>query len=159
MAKTDDQAGPRMRTIVQNRKARHLYHIDETWEAGIVLVGTEVKSLRAGRGSLVDSYAEIRDDEVWLNNFHIAPYEKGNRFNVEEKRSRKLLMKRSEIRRLTGKATQPGYTLIPLKVYFKGQRVKVQIALCRGKKDYDKRRDIKDRDMKRDMDRAMSGRY
>jgi len=155
----EQQAEPRIRVIVQNRKARHLYHIEQTWEAGVVLVGTEVKSLRAGQGSLVDSYAEVRGNEVWLNNFHIAPYEKGNRFNVEEKRTRKLLMNRREIRRLAGLASQPGYTLVPLNVYFKGQRVKVELALCRGKKEYDKRSAMKDRDARREMDRAMSKRY
>lgn len=144
-----------IRVVITNRKARHLYHIDDTWEAGIALRGTEVKSLRAGAGSLTDSYAEALEGEMWLLNLHIPPYEQGNRYNVEAKRRRKLLLHKSEIRKLLGAVSQKGYTLVPLKVYFRGQNVKVELGLGRGKKEYDKREDIKERETKRELDRAM----
>ncbi|MBN1867233.1 SsrA-binding protein SmpB [Candidatus Sumerlaeota bacterium] len=151
-AKKDESPGVRM--VAQNRKARHRYHIEQTWEAGIALRGTEVKSLRAGQASLSESYAEIHAGEVYINNFHIPPYEQGNRFNVDATRQRKLLLHKREIKKLVGAVTQKGYTLVPLRVYFRGQRAKVEIALARGKKEYDKRQDIKERESRREMDRA-----
>ncbi|KAF1086150.1 SsrA-binding protein [Sporotomaculum syntrophicum] len=142
-------------TIV-NRKARHEYHIDDTYEAGIALSGTEIKSIRAGKANLQDSYARIENGELVLYNMHISPYEQGNRFNHEPKRPRKLLMHKREIMRLFGQTREKGFSLIPLKVYFKnGKWAKVELALARGKKQYDKREDIAARDAKRDMDRAI----
>lgn len=143
------------RIVATNRKARHEYFIDDTYEAGLVLRGTEVKSLRSGHASLVDSYASVADGEAWLHNCHIAPYEQGNRFNVESKRSRKLLLHSREIAKLAGLSSQKGMTLVPLKIYFSGSYAKVQIGVCRGKKTYDKRQAIKERDIKRQMDREI----
>ncbi|MFP4379983.1 MAG: SsrA-binding protein SmpB [Candidatus Sumerlaeia bacterium] len=143
------------RVVATNRKARHEYHIDDKWEAGIVLRGTEVKSLRQGNASIIDSYAEPDNGEIWLNNLHINPYEQGNRFNVDSKRRRKLLLNKREIKKITGLCSQKGYTLVPLRVYFKGQNAKVEIGLARGKRDYDKRQDIRERDMKRELERSM----
>lgn len=145
------------RTIT-NRKARHEYHIEETYEAGIALSGTEVKSIRAGKANLQDSYARVENGELILYNMHISPYEQGNRFNHEPKRPRKLLMHKREIMRLFGRTREKGLSLIPLKVYFKGSWVKVELALARGKKKYDKREDIAERDARREMDRALKGR-
>ncbi|WP_449240952.1 SsrA-binding protein SmpB [Desulfoscipio gibsoniae] len=146
------------KTIV-NRKARHEYHIDETYEAGIALFGTEIKSIRAGKANLQDSYARIENGELVLYNMHISPYEQGNRFNHEPKRPRKLLMHRREIMRLYGQTREKGLSLIPLKMYFKnGKWAKIELALARGKKKYDKREDIAARDAKREMDRAMKDR-
>jgi len=145
-------------TIV-NRKARHEYHIDETYEAGIALSGTEIKSIRAGKANLQDSFARIENGELVLYNMHISPYEQGNRFNHEPKRPRKLLMHKREIMRLFGQTREKGYSLIPLKVYFKsGKWAKVELALARGKKQYDKREDIAARDAQRDIDRAIRDR-
>lgn len=155
MSAKKDPKDPDVRIVVTNRKARHLYHIEKTWEAGIVLCGTEVKSLRQGGGSAVDSYAEVVDGEIWLTNFHIPPYEQGNRANVESKRRRKLLLTKKEIRKIAGASSEKGHTIVPLRVYFRGQYVKVEIALARGKKDYDKRQDVRDRDQRRDMDREL----
>ncbi|MCL4424637.1 MAG: SsrA-binding protein SmpB [Firmicutes bacterium] len=138
----------------ENRKARHDYHIEETMEAGLVLTGTEVKSLRLGRANLRDSYAEVKKGEVFLLNSHISPYEQGNRFNHDPLRPRKLLLHRSEIRRLIGKVREKGYTLVPLKIYFKKGKAKVELALARGKKLYDKREDMLERDARREMERA-----
>lgn len=146
------------RAVATNRKARHEYHIDEKWEAGIVLKGTEVKSARSGGVSIADSYAVAENGEVWLHNLHIQPYDHGNRFNVESKRSRKLLLTKREIRKIAGASSQSSYTLIPLRVYFKGQFLKVEIGLARGKKDYDKRQDIRERDNRREMERAFKAR-
>jgi len=145
-------------TIV-NRKARHEYHINETYEAGIALSGTEIKSIRAGKANLQDSYARIENGELVLYNMHISPYEQGNRFNHEPKRPRKLLMHKREIMRLFGQTREKGFSLIPLKVYFKnGKWAKVELALARGKKQYDKREDIAARDAQRDMERAIRDR-
>jgi len=141
-----------IKIIVQNRKARYEYEILQTLEAGIVLMGTEVKALRDGRANLGDAYAEIKRGEVWLVKMHIGPYEMGNRANHEAFRRRKLLLNRREIRKLLPKLEEGGRTLIPLKVYFKQGRVKVEIALARGKKLYDKRHDT----AKRDADRQMA---
>jgi len=143
-----------IKIITENRKARHDYHIEETYEAGIELTGTEVKSLRAGRANLRDSYAEVRQGEVYLVNAHISPYEQGNRFNHDPKRPRKLLLHRAEINRLAGRVQQKGLTLVPLRLYFKGSWAKVELALARGKKLYDRREDIAARDAEREMRRA-----
>ncbi len=147
-----------IKVVAENRKARHDYFIEETYEAGIALVGTEVKSLRAGKANLRDSYAEVINGEVFLQNMHISPYEKGNRFNHDPKRPRKLLLHKSEIRRLIGRTMQKGYTLIPLRVYFKRGKAKVELALARGKKLYDKRESIAKRDAEREIAREFRGR-
>lgn len=144
-----------IRIIAQNRKAHRDYAVEETIEAGIVLVGTEVKSIRAGRVNLNDSFALIRDGEVFLHNMHVAPYEHGNRWNHEPTRPRKLLLNRNEIAYLAGKVRQRGYTLVPLKVYLKGDWIKVELALARGKKQYDRRRDIAEREAERRIQQAM----
>lgn len=144
--------------ITVNRKARHDYHIDETYEAGIALRGTEVKSIRARKVSIKEAYAEVRNGEVFIHDMHIAPYEAGNQFNHDPKRTRKLLMHKSEIRRLIGKTKEKGYTLIPLKLYFNERgKAKLEIGLARGKKVYDKRQDIARRDAEREMKRALAG--
>lgn len=144
-----------IKPVVDNRRARHNYHIKETYEAGLVLVGTEVKSLRMGKGNLQDAYAVVKGGEVWVNNFHISPYEKGNQFNHEPLRPKKLLLNRREINRLTGLQQEKGYTLIPLKIFFKNGLAKMDLAVAVGKKLYDKREDIANRDAQRDMQRAM----
>ncbi|MDY6825950.1 MAG: SsrA-binding protein SmpB [Bacillota bacterium] len=140
--------------ISTNRKARHDYHIEETYEAGIVLTGTEVKSVRNSRVNLKDSYARVENGELFLYNMHISPYEPGNRFNHDPLRVRKLLMHRMEINRLAGKIKEKGYALIPLRIYLSGGLIKIELGLARGKKLYDKRRDIAERDSKREMERA-----
>jgi SsrA-binding protein len=142
--------------ISENRRARHEYFIEETFETGIALTGTEVKSLRLGKGNLQDSFAQISNNEVLLQNCHISPYDFGNRFNHEPLRTRKLLMHKAEIRRLFAKVREKGLTLIPLQMYFNEKgRVKVELALAKGKKLFDKREDIAERDAKRDVDRAI----
>jgi SsrA-binding protein len=143
------------RLVAQNKKARHDYHIDATYEAGIVLVGTEVKSLRAGRASLVDAFAQFRDGELYLHGLHIPEYAQGTWTNHAPRRVRKLLMKRAELDKLERKSGESGYALIPLSLYFKDGYAKVEIALARGKKSYDKRATIAERDAKRDIARAM----
>ncbi len=145
-----------IKMIANNRKARHLYHILETVEAGMVLTGTEVKSLRNGRANMGDAYAVVENGEVWLRNLHISPYEQGNQFNHEPLRKRKLLLHRGDIRRLIGKTQEKGLTLIPLRLYFRKGWAKVELALVKGKKTHDKRADIAKRDADRDMARAMS---
>jgi SsrA-binding protein len=142
------------KVISTNRKARHDYHIEESYEAGIVLTGTEVKSVRGARVNLKDSYARVENGEIFLYNMHVSPYEQGNRFNHDPMRIRKLLMHRIEISRLSGKIKEKGYSLIPLKIYLKKGRIKLELGLARGKKLYDKRRDIAERDSKREMERA-----
>lgn len=149
--------GQEVRVIADNRKARHDYHIEDTVEAGIVLTGTEVKSLRLGRVSLREAYAEIRSGEAWLVNAHISPYEQGNRFNHEPRRSRKLLLHKRELRRLAGLVAQRGYTLIGLRMYWVRGRAKVELALARGKREYDRRREIAAREVERAMARAVRG--
>ena len=141
--------------IAQNKKAYHDYFVDETYEAGLSLSGTEVKSIRAGRVNLKDSYVSCKTGEAILIGMHISPYEFGNIFNHEPMRSRRLLLHRREINKLIGLTQQEGYTLIPLKLYFKGSYVKLQLGLCRGKKNYDKRDAMAERDAKRKMDRAI----
>ena len=144
-----------MKTIAQNKKARHDYFVEETYEAGIELCGTEVKSLRAGRVNLKDSWCSIVDGEIFVNGMHISPYEQGNIFNRDPMRVRKLLMHKKEILKLYGTVKQTGYSLIPISLYFKDSKVKLQVGLCKGKKLYDKRADIAERSAKRDMERAV----
>ena len=139
--------------IANNKKAFHDYFIEDTWEAGIALVGTEVKSLRMGKCSLKESFIQIHKGEVFIYNMHISPYEKGNIFNKDPLRERKLLMHRYEINKLKGKIQEKGYTLVPLQVYFKGSLVKVEIGLARGKKLYDKRADIAKKDQRRELEK------
>jgi SsrA-binding protein len=143
------------KTLAENRKARHDYFIEEVMEAGIVLVGTEVKSLRQGKANLRDCYAEVRNGEVYVRNMHISPYEQGNIFNVDPLRERKLLLHKEQIMKLTGFIAQKGYTLVPLSLYLKQGRVKVSLAVARGKKDYDKRDAMLEKAAKRDIDRQM----
>ena len=143
------------RIIAENRKARHDYFVIETYEAGIELFGTEVKSLRAGGCNLKDSYCEIDKGEMFALGVHISPYEQGNIFNREPLRPKKLLLHKAEIMKLTGLVSREGYTLVPLSLYFKGSRVKMALGLCKGKKNYDKREDIARRDADRDIERAM----
>ena len=144
-----------MKTIAQNKKARHDYFVEETYEAGIELCGTEVKSLRAGRVNLKDSWCSIVDGEIFVNGMHISPYEQGNIFNRDPMRVRKLLMHKKEILKLNGTVKQTGYSLIPISLYFKDSKVKLQVGLCKGKKLYDKRADMAERSAKRDMERAI----
>ncbi|MFO7246971.1 MAG: SsrA-binding protein SmpB [Thermaerobacter sp.] len=146
------------RLLASNRKAYHEYHIEETVEAGIALTGTEAKSARAGRINLADAHARVERGEVWLYNMHIAPYEHGNRWNHEPTRRRKLLLHRREIDYLAGRVRQRGYTLIPLRVYLKGPWIKVELGVARGKKQYDKRRDMAEREARRRIQRALRGR-
>ncbi|HHY13792.1 MAG TPA: SsrA-binding protein SmpB [Thermoanaerobacterales bacterium] len=144
-----------IKNLITNRKARHDYHIEETFEAGIVLTGTEVKSLRDGRGNLKDSYAMIRNGELFLHNMHISAYDPGNRFNHDPTRTRKLLMHKREILRLHGFVKTRGYAIVPLRVYVNERGfVKIEIALAKGKKLYDKRHDIAKRDAERELRRA-----
>ncbi|MCJ7811798.1 SsrA-binding protein SmpB [bacterium] len=144
-----------VKIVTQNRRARHEYHILNTWEAGIVLQGTEVKSLRTGKANLKDSYARIQTDEVILYHFHISPYEKGNIYNHDPVRPRKLLLHKREIRKLRGSVEEKGLTLIPLKVYFKAGKAKIELALAKGKKFYDKRAAIAKRDADRETERIL----
>ena len=143
------------RSIAQNRKALHDYFVEESFEAGIELFGTEVKSIRAGGVNLKDSYCEIEKGELFVHAMHISPYEKGNIFNRDPLRVKKLLMHKREINRLLGLIKRDGYTLIPLSLYFKGSRVKMSLGLCKGKKLYDKRSDAAARDAKREIDRNL----
>ena len=143
------------KTIAENRKAFHDYFVEESFEAGIELCGTEVKSLRAGGVNLKDAWCSVVEGELFVNGMHISPYEQGNIFNRDPVRVRKLLMHKREIMRLLGIVKQAGYSLIPLSLYFKGSRVKVQVGLCRGKKLYDKREDAAKRDMKREAQRGI----
>ena len=143
------------KTIAENRKAFHDYFVEESYEAGIELCGTEVKALRAGGVNLKDAWCSVVEGELYVNGMHISPYDKGNIFNRDPLRVRKLLMHKREIMRLLGVTKQAGYSLIPLSLYFKGSRVKVQVGLCRGKKLYDKREDAAKRDMKREAQRGL----
>ncbi|MFL5864397.1 MAG: SsrA-binding protein SmpB [Solirubrobacteraceae bacterium] len=144
--------------IAQNKRARHDYHIEDTYEAGLVLMGTEVKSLRAGRANLTDGYALIRDGEAWLEGVHIPEYTMGTWTNHAARRPRKLLLHRREIGKLIAKTNEPGHTLIPLTLYFQDGKAKVEIAVARGKRSYDKRQDIAKRDALREMERARAAR-
>lgn len=143
------------KVLAQNRKASHNFFIEETYEAGIALKGTEIKSIRAGRINMKDSFARVERGEVFLHNMHISPYEQGNRYNHEPTRTRKLLLHRKEINKLIGETQQAGYSLVPLKVYLKNGVAKVLIGLGKGKKKYDKRDDLKQKQAKRDIDRAI----
>ncbi len=141
--------------VARNRRARHEYHIEDVYEAGLVLTGTEVKSLRAGRASLSDGFAQITDGEAWLHNVHIPEYTQGTWTNHEPRRIRKLLMHRKEIDRLSGETAERGLTLIPLSLYFSDGKAKVELAVARGKRTYDKRHDLAKRDAAREVDRAL----
>ncbi len=144
-----------LKTIAKNKKARHDYFIEESYEAGIELFGTEVKSIRQGRVNLKDSWCSIVEGEIFVNGMHISPYEQGNIFNRDPLRVRRLLMHKKEINRLYGVVKQTGYSLIPISLYFKDSRVKLQVGLCKGKKLYDKREDMAKRTAKRDIERAL----
>ncbi len=148
-------AEPPIESIARNRRAKFDYELLDSWECGIVLAGTEVKSLRAGKANISDAYGIVKDGEVWLLNLHISPYEQGNRFNHEATRTRKLLLHSKEIRRLIGAVERQGLTLVATEIYFKKGRAKVRLALARGKKLHDKRADLREKDDKRDMARAM----
>ena len=143
-----------IKVIAQNKKARHDYFIEETYEAGMALTGTEVKSIRLGKVNLKDSYADVKQGEVYVHHMHISPYEKGNIFNRDPLRDRKLLLNRREINKLIGYVQQKGYSLIPLQIYLSHGLVKMQLAVAKGKKLYDKRDDMARRDAKRDVERA-----
>jgi SsrA-binding protein len=143
-----------IKLVCQNKKARFDYFIDEVLEAGLVLLGPEVKSLREGRASLVDSYARVKKGEVFLYNMHITPYPYAHHVGLDPVRTRKLLLNKREIRRLIGKTVEKGYTLIPTKVYFTKGRAKIEIALAKGKRKYDKRQALKEKELKRDMEEA-----
>lgn len=144
-----------IKVVAQNKKARHDYFIEETYEAGIVLTGTEIKSIRQGRVNLKEGYAGIRNGEAWLYNVHINEYEQGNRYNHDPVRVRKLLLHRGEINKLLGQTKVQGYSLVPLRIYLKGGYCKVEIGLAKGKKNYDKRESIKKRDAQREVQRAL----
>lgn len=146
-----------IKVISDNRKAYHDYFIEEKFEAGIILTGTEIKSIRNGRVNLKDSYARIENGEVWLHQMHISPYEQGNRFNHDPLRKRKLLLNRSEIIKLVGKIQLQGLTLVPTKIYLRRGMAKIELGVGRGKKNYDKRQDIADRDAKREIERHFRG--
>ena len=143
------------KVIARNRRARYDYRIEDTYEAGLVLTGTEVKSLRAGRASLADGFAQISDGEVWLHNVHIPEYTQGTWTNHEPRRTRKLLLHRKEIEKLSARTAEQGLTLVPLSLYFKDGKAKVELGLGRGKRSYDKRQDLASRDAAREMDRAL----
>lgn len=142
--------------VATNRKARHDYHIEDTYEAGVVLTGTEIKSVRAGRLNLRDSYAKVEGGEIWMHNVHISPYEQGNRWNVDPLRVRKLLLHRQEINRLLGRAVEKGLTIVPLKVYLDRGYAKVQLGVARGMRQYDKRASIAERDQRREQERELA---
>lgn len=146
-----------IKVVSENRKAWHDYFIDEKYEAGLALTGTEVKSLRLGHATLRDGYAAVENGELFLYNVHISPFEQGNRFNHEPLRKRKLLMHKQEIMRLMGRVREKGFTLVPLQLYFKRGRAKVEIGLARGKRQYDKRHDIAEREAQREMQRDFRG--
>jgi len=144
---------------IKNRKARHDYHVDDTFEAGLVLRGTEVKSLRDGKASFTDSFAYIKNGEVWLRDFYIKPYEHGSYNNHDPRRERKLLLNKREIRELEKATAQKGFTLVPLKLYFKKGYAKILLGVAKGKKKYDKRESLKEKDTRRELDRKVKGTY
>lgn len=146
------------KVIAQNKKARHDFFIEDTYEAGLVLQGTEIKSIRAGRVNLKDSFAKVQNGEVFLHNLHISPYEQGNRYNHDPLRTRKLLLHKREISKLIGITKEQGYSLVPLKIYLKNGYAKVLIGLAKGKKNYDKREDLKRKEAKREIERAFKDR-
>ena len=147
------------KTLATNRKARHEYFIEETYECGIELKGTEVKSIRQGKVNLTDGYASVDNSEVFIKQVHISPYEQGNRFNVDPLTVRKLLLHKHEIRKLIGATTVKGYSLIPLSMYLKNGKVKVELALAKGKKLHDKRQDLAKKDAQRTIERELRGKY
>jgi len=144
--------------IAQNKKARHDYFVEDTYEAGLVLTGTEIKSVRAHTVQIVDAYVQIKDGEAWIYNMHISEFKGGNRFNHVPNRTRKLLLHKKEISRLIGASQQAGYSLIPLKIYLKNGYAKLLVGVCKGKKNYDKRDALKEKDTKRDIERALKER-
>ena len=146
------------KVVAQNKKARHDYHVEETFEAGIVLQGTEIKSIRAGRANLKDSFARVQNGELFLHNMHISTYEQGNRYNHDPLRTRKLLLHRKEINKLLGATKEQGYSIVPLKMYLKNGFAKLLIGLAKGKKHYDKRDDLKKKDANREIERAFRDR-
>ncbi|KAB7704197.1 SsrA-binding protein SmpB [Bacillus aerolatus] len=146
------------KVLAQNKKARHDFFIEETFEAGIVLQGTEIKSIRAGRVNLKDAFARIQKGELFLYNMHVSPYEQGNRYNHDPLRTRKLLLHRKQIDKLIGETKEAGYSIVPLKMYLKNGYAKVLIGLAKGKKKYDKREDLKQKEAKRDIERAFRDR-
>ncbi len=148
-----------MKIVAQNKKAYHDFFILDTFEAGIELQGTEIKSVRKGSVNLKDSFIRIKNDEAYIENMHIAPYEQGNRFNHEPLRTRKLLLHKKEIKKLQKEVKESGLTIVPTKLYFNTAKLKVEIALVRGKKLYDKRQDLKEKDSKRDIERALKNAY
>ena len=148
-----------LKTVAQNRKARHDYFVEESFECGLELRGTEVKSIRLGKCNLKDSYASVEKGEMWVHGMHISPYEKGNIFNTDPMRPKKLLMHKAEIRKLEQAIMQKGLTLVPLSVYLKQGRMKLQLGLCKGKKNYDKRDDIAKRDAEREIERSMREKF
>ena len=158
MAQSEDKTKEEVEVVARNKRARHEYLILETWEAGLVLTGTEVKALRDGRANLTDAFGIVKGGEVYLLNAHIAPYEQGNQFNHEPTRTRKLLLHRREIRKLIGAVERQGLTLVPLELYFKNGKAKVVMALGKGKKLHDKRDDQRKREDERDMARAVRAR-
>lgn len=149
----------KINVVARNKKATHDYFILEKFECGIVLTGTEIKSIRAGKVSIQDAYCNIKNDELYIINMHIAKYEQGNIFNHQETRNRKLLAHRREIRKMFGKITQEGLTIIPLQVYIKNGLAKIEVAICKGKKKYDKREDLRREAVKRDISRAIKNRW
>lgn len=148
-----------MKIVSQNKKAYHDFFILDTYEAGIELKGTEIKSVRKGSVNLKDSFIRIKNDEVFIENMHIAPYEQGNRFNHEPLRTRKLLLHKKQIKKLQKEVKENGLTIVPTKLYFNTSKLKVEVALARGKKLYDKRQDLKEKDSKRDIERALKNAY
>ncbi|MEG0360532.1 MAG: SsrA-binding protein SmpB [Longicatena sp.] len=148
-----------MKIVAQNKKAYHDYFILDTYEAGLELQGTEIKSIRKGNTNLKDSFIRIKNDEAFIENMHIAPYEQGNRFNHEPLRTRKLLLHKKEIRKLQKEVKENGLTIVPTKLYFNTSKLKVEIALAKGKKLYDKRQDLKEKDARRDVEKALKNAY
>lgn len=148
-----------MKIVSQNKKAYHDFFILDTYEAGIELMGTEIKSVRKGSVNLKDSFIRIKNDEAYIENMHIAPYEQGNRFNHEPLRTRKLLLHKKEIKKLQKEIKEKGLTIVPTKLYFNTAKLKVEIALAKGKKLYDKRQDLKEKDSKRDIEKALKNAY
>ncbi|HEX8969083.1 MAG TPA: SsrA-binding protein SmpB [Chloroflexota bacterium] len=157
--KAGPPAGPRIRTLVTNRQALHDYHILETLEVGVALLGTEVKSIRAGNVNLRDAYARLDKGEIWLWNAHIAPFDQGNRWNHEPRRARRLLLHTREIGRLAAKVSESGNTLVPLRLYDKNGKIKLELALARGKRQYDKRAAMAERETKREIERTIKEAY
>lgn len=148
-----------VKTIARNKKARHEYHVLDTMEAGIVLQGTEVKSIRAGRVNFLDAYARVQQGEMWLHSLHISPYSHGNRENHDPTRKRKLLLHAREILKLSQKVKEKGCTLIPLSIYLKSGLIKIELGLCKGKQEYDKRRSLEKKDTRREMEREIKEQY